>query len=280
MPGMRSVHRKCKEQMEEKQDMIYQIYFSPTGGTKKVSDILCRVWNGPERTTDLMRPENKKDWNGQEEQLSAGDLCIVAVPSFGGRVPEPAADRLRKMKGNGARAVLAVVYGNREFDDTLVELKDILDAAGFVCAAAVAAVAEHSILRQFAAGRPDAQDEKELTGYASKIKKALDSGKGLPELSVPGNRPYREYHGVPFKPEAGRSCNRCGKCAEECPVQAILVEHPEYVDKGKCISCMHCISACPVQARRNNRWMLFMAGRGMKKKCAGRKENYLFPERL
>lgn len=67
-----------------------------------------------------------------------------------------AVTRLARMKGNGAAAVLIVVYGNRACDDTFAELQDTLEAAGFLCVAAVAAVAEHSILRQYAAGKPEA----------------------------------------------------------------------------------------------------------------------------
>ena len=69
---------------------------------------------------------------------------MAAVPSYGGRVPEIAVSRLKQMKGNGARAVLLVVYGNREYEDTLLELSDVMEAAGFSPVAAVAAVAEHS----------------------------------------------------------------------------------------------------------------------------------------
>ena len=79
------------------------------------------------------------------------DVCLVAVPSYGGRVPDAAAQRLGRMNGGGARAVLVAVYGNRAIDDTLLELKDILTAQGFRPVAAVAAVAEHSTMHQFGA---------------------------------------------------------------------------------------------------------------------------------
>ena len=252
--------------------MIYQMYFSPTGGTKKVSDIVCKVWECPKKTIDLMKQEDLKEAGN----LTAVDICIAAVPSFGGRVPEPVKDMFKSIRGNGAKAVLIAVYGNRAFDDTLLELKDMLENADFTCIGAIAAVAEHSILRQFGTGRPDIEDEKELREYAGRIKDALDSGKGFASLLVPGNYPYREYHGVPFKPEAGRKCNRCGICIKQCPAQAISAQNPKRTDKEKCISCLHCISVCPQKARKNKKLLLFMAGRGMKKKCEGRKENNLF----
>ena len=56
--------------------------------------------------------------------LTQDDLAVIAVPSYGGRVPTPAAERLAALHGNGARAVLVCVYGNRAYEDTLVELED------------------------------------------------------------------------------------------------------------------------------------------------------------
>ena len=66
--------------------------------------------------------------------------------------------RLKALNGQGARAVLACVYGNRAYEDTLVEREDAARETGFRVIAAMAAVAEHSIARQFASGRPDEQD--------------------------------------------------------------------------------------------------------------------------
>lgn len=253
---------------------LYEICFSPTGGTKKVAEILGSAWNCEAETIDLMNPQLEPE----KYSFSADDICIVAVPSFGGRAPETALKRLKKMAGKEARAVLAAVYGNREFEDTLIELKDALSEAGFRCAAAVAAVAEHSIIHKFGAGRPDEEDRQELKEFAERIRCRLEEnrdGEGG-EVSVPGGHPYREYHGVPMKPKAGRDCIKCGKCAAECPVQAIPKDNLASVDKDRCISCMHCIAICPEQARHNDKVVLFAAEQKMKKACSGRKANSLY----
>lgn len=88
-------------------------------------------------------------------------------------IPASAIERLKKISGNGAKAVLNCVYGNRAWEDTLTELQDTLESQGFRCVAAFATVAEHSILRQFATGRPDEQDKAELIEMAGKIQKRL-----------------------------------------------------------------------------------------------------------
>lgn len=133
---------------------VYSIYFSPTGGTKKVADVLASCFDHASQvdiTVHSVAPE-----------LTNEDVCVVAVPSFGGRVPGAAVERIRQLRGNGAKAVAVVVYGNRDFDDTMLELKNELENARFAVAAGVAAVAEHSIMHQFGAGRPDQSDETEL----------------------------------------------------------------------------------------------------------------------
>lgn len=139
--------------------MLYNIYFSPTGGTKKVADILVGNLGGEVCEVDICCDIEKMT-------LQAEDVCLFSVPSFAGRVPQIAVERLKKISGNGAKAILNCVYGNREWDDTLTELQDTLESCEFVCVSAVAAVAEHSIFRQFATGRPDANDAKELAEFA------------------------------------------------------------------------------------------------------------------
>ena len=81
------------------------------------------------------------------------DLCLVAVPSYGGRIPSTVTDMFCNVKADGTKAILVAVFGNRAIDDTLLELQDVLEASGFVCIAGMEAVAEHSLMNQFGTGR-------------------------------------------------------------------------------------------------------------------------------
>lgn len=250
---------------------IYSMYFSPTGGTKKVIDILTR-----ELPLDSQIDLSAADDAYGAYSFTEGDVCLIGVPSFGGRVPSIALERMRQMRVNGATAVLVVAFGNRAYDDTLLELKNEAESCGYTVGAAVAAVAEHSIMRQYAKGRPDEQDEIELRQFSKEIAELISNKAKEKDFTVPGNPQYREYNGVPFKPKAGKACTKCGACAAKCPAGAIPKENPASLDAKRCISCMRCISVCPHNARKLNKAVLFAASQAMKKAFAGRKPNELY----
>lgn len=250
---------------------LYSIVFSPTGGTEKAAALLTKALDGEAAAIDLT--DSKQNFSAI--RLTGEDVTVIAVPSYGGRVPAVAVDRLSAIQGQGARAVLVCVYGNRAYEDTLVELEDATQKADFRVIAAVTAVAKHSIVRQFASGRPDAEDAAQLTAFAREIQKKL-SANDLSQPNLPGNRPYKKANGTGMVPKATRACNRCGVCAAVCPVQAIHKEDPTKVDEKACISCMRCVSVCPQTARKVNPLLLSAASLMLKKVCTGRKECELF----
>lgn len=251
----------------------YNFIFSPTGGTKKVSDILKNGIGGVWTDVNLCVPENQITL----PVINHNDVCIIAVPSFGGRIPEIVVSRLNKLSANGAKAILICVYGNREYEDTLTELFDETQKCGFNSIAAISAVAEHSIARQFAAGRPDTDDEAMLKAFAEKIKNKLDGNDSEIHSIVPGNHNvYKERGKSTVRPETAEWCIECGICAKGCPASAISFDNPRATDNEKCISCMKCISVCPKNARALNPAVLNAVSERLSKVCSERKENELF----
>lgn len=248
--------------------MNYCLCFSPAGGTKKTADLLASALFDERTDADLL----KKDY---PRAFAEGDVVLVAVPSYGGRVPVPAAEILSGLEGNGAKAVLLCAYGNRDFDDTLLELSDILEGRGFLVRAAAAAVAEHSIMRSFAAGRPDTLDAGKLYAFGKKIRQTLEGGADK-KPDIPGKRPYVRYNGVPLKPRTTAACTECGICAAECPVGAIDPADPRKTDRKRCISCMRCTRVCPVGARVVDPRLIAGAEILYRRVCVGRKEDWLF----
>ena len=150
--------------MLEKVDFYY---FSPTGGTKKVGEVFAG---------EVARTVCPWDLGKKETRKNEAELLVVAVPVFGGRIPGVAAQRLRKLDGQGKRAVTLVVYGTRAYEDALLELNDVITDCGFQIVASGAFVAQHSMAPQVGSGRPDGADKEELRAFAGRVLKKVENG--------------------------------------------------------------------------------------------------------
>ncbi|GAB1410005.1 4Fe-4S binding protein [Desulfovibrionales bacterium] len=229
------------------------IYFSPTRTTKTVVEaISSTLSNDPNTVLDLTLPDTVAS--------SAGSgPVIIGMPVYGGRIPALGAQRLsEQVRGQGRPAVLVVVYGNRAFDDALLELRDLAEHLGFVPVAGAAFIGEHSFSTQacpVAPGRPDQEDMESARKFGQAVREKLAQVTDistLPRLHVPGNFPYR--HGVPtaaISPETlADVCVRCGACALVCPSGAITLTHDGIeTEKSLCVRCCACVRACAYEAR-------------------------------
>ena len=245
-------------------------YFSPTGTTVKLGRTIARSAGGPVREVDLSAPV-------QLEILHADDVLLVCVPVFGGRVPTVALERLAAVKGTNGKAVAVVVYGNRAYDDALLELKDTLEKQEFQVIAAGSFVAEHSIIRSIAAGRPDSHDLDTAARFGLDVMKKLSQSDNFP-IHVPGNPGYREntLKGSSSHPKADERCVACGFCAERCPAGAISPEKPGETKEDRCINCMRCVSICPQGARSLPAPMLAAVEEMLKRTAASPRQAEIF----
>ena len=249
---------------------IQQITFSPTGGTRRVSELLCQGFNQKPLTTETCRPEAAYT----PPVIEAEDLVILSMPVYAGRVPALAVERLRKVEANGARCVIVAVYGNRAYEDALVEMQDVATDMGFQVIAAIAANAEHSICRMYGTGRPDEADAKEMASFAEAILRKMQGGTPFVPLTLPGNRPYKQGCTGPF-PVADDQCTDCGTCVSLCPTGAISSDDPRTNNHDLCIGCMRCVSVCPVGARGIGEHLDRLAAH-LEPLCRERKKNELF----
>lgn len=251
---------------------VTEIVFSPTGGTKKVENILADTFG--ETTERINLTEYGIDFTNSK--IEKDSLVVIAAPVFEGVIPDIAIERLKQIQGNGAMCVCVAVYGNRAYDDGLIELTDVAKLQGFKPVASIGAVAEHSIMRKFGAGRPDDEDRKELIAFAQKITEKLARDDFSTEYFVPGSHEYKRLGNLNVVPKGNNKCINCGKCAKVCPVGAIDPSNIKTADKTKCISCMGCIAACPVNARKLPAPLIAAAELAMKSKLSKRKTNDLF----
>ena len=166
-----------------------------------------------------------------------------------GRIPALVTEKLMKLDGNGKKTVVLAVYGNRAYDDALLELTTVMKERGFQVIAAGAFIAQHSIVPEVASGRPDEKDVSEIHDFAKQVLNKIEK-KEEGAIEVPGNYPYREGSNTSASPISLSSCGQCGKCAAVCPTGALQIENGSVVTSlEKCILCMACVSACPQQAR-------------------------------
>ena len=241
-------------------------HFSPTGGTKKITNAIAAGFNTPVVEMDLTKEVSSAT-------LDEKDALMVVLPVYAGRVPQISLERLSALKGNGQKAVAVVVYGNREYEDALLETKDALEANGFQVIAAAAFIAEHSIVRSIANRRPDAEDESLCRQFAKDVMAKADNAA---PVQVPGNSPYKELKPAAFHPVANENCVKCGICAQLCPVGAIPLDDSSQTNNELCINCMRCVEACPQQCRALPDAFLAMITQMLNQNASGYKKPVVF----
>ena len=235
-------------------DKVKLIYFSPTNTTKTVLESIAQG----------MSIENIEHINLTPPKAEIPDLdgapyemAIIGAPVYGGRVPLVAIDRLKGFKATGTPAVIVVLYGNREFEDALLELTNLATEAGFIPIAGGAFIGEHSFSNDktpIATGRPDQEDRKKAQEFGEAVIKKLSNTKeikNLDPIQVPGNVPHIEWGALndasPITdPEI---CVLCGTCASVCPTGAVEVDDEVITDGEACILCCACVKNCPTEAR-------------------------------
>lgn len=249
---------------------IYNIYFSPTGSSKGVNDKIIKAFKNKEKI-DIDLCEN----NIKNTEIEKGSICIISMPCYGGRIPKTALERLLHIRGNGSLAVVCISYGNRAYEDSLLELANECEKLNFKIIAGCSAVTEHNIMHVFGKGRPDKSDVEEIEKFANSVLNKLDK-KDYSKPNFKGNYTYKEWKSniipILFNEE---KCGKCGLCVEKCPVNAISKENMQ-TDLDKCINCMRCIEICPKKCRKLPDNVLSMIIEKMKPVCESRKENEFF----
>ena len=250
--------------------ILTSVYFSPGKTTEAISKRIAGNVSGIVKNFDLLNCEI-----AEEMHFTADDILLVTMPVFVGRIPAFCIDALHKLKGKNTPAIAVVVFGNRAYDDALLELVDILQNNGFVVAGAGAFIARHSMFPQVAKGRPDAEDTQKIDAFALQCASLVNGGV-TGSVTVPGNHPYKESGPLPIRPTANSTCNKCGTCVKVCPVGAITLSEPQKTNKNLCINCTTCIYACPLKARGYYGIIAGVAKRSFEKSTSDRVEPECF----
>ncbi|EGJ51758.1 EFR1 family ferrodoxin [Desulfocurvibacter africanus] len=235
-------------------ESVKLVYFSPTGTTKTVARSIAQGINpGSLESIDITSPDARK----QPLLTSENELLVVVVPVYMGRVPALLTEWLNALQAHDTPTVCVVVYGNRAYEDALLELKNIVTKCGGIPIACAAYIGEHSFSsseRPVAQGRPDKDDLSHAEAFGRKIREKLESISSVSQVSdvhVPGVYPYTrdsKLWTVDFI-AVNDQCTQCGLCAEVCPTSAVDSQNSSLINQEICITCCACIKNCPQNAR-------------------------------
>lgn len=240
---------------------IWNIYFSPTGGTKKVCKQIVESL-GQNLCLDIVEVDfTKKENREKQYQFSSDDLVLVGSPVYAGRVPNKILPDFSKcFSGNDTKAIVVCTYGGRSAGSAVTELEFVLQRNKFRIVGAAEVVCEHAFTNKVASKRPDEKDIEEIEQFS------LDMGRKLCDLNnieifpVVQEFEIQPYY-IPLKVDKTpakflsakpvtdmNKCIGCEKCASVCPMQSIENNNVSNVT-GICIKCQACIKICSNHAK-------------------------------
>jgi ferredoxin len=240
-------------EVKMKIEKAYAVYFSPTYTTQKSVTAFVKGMGFPMEEIDLTLPKTRRDF---KRVFGKNEIVAVGLPVYGGRLPLDLEDFFSGLRGDGTPAVAIVLYGNREFDDALIELRMRLEERGFAVKAGAAFIGEHTFSVKIATGRPDAKDLAIAADFGKKVA-AFIRKEASGTLILKGNYPFVKKGYDPkvhleFPPHprftTTDDCNQCGLCSDDCPWAAIDSNDCRIRDYSKCMICYRCFKNCPVEA--------------------------------
>ena len=241
---------------------IYTVYFSPTGGTKKIAEALAndlsQLLHIPFQKIDLTVLTNRQT----RYDFDTDSLVILAVPVYAGRIPNKLLPDLERcLNGSGKAAIIPVcVYGNRNYDEALREMLILTEKNGFIPIGAAAMISQHAFSSLIAKDRPDFSDFEALTDFSNKIAEKILNNHELTGITYDRDIPIGPYY-TPLKSDHTPArflkakpvtdmdkCNNCGICARRCPMGSTSTDNVADVS-GICIKCQACVKFCPTHAK-------------------------------
>lgn len=256
---------------------VHSVFFSPTETTRMVVQAVARgITENPVPMLDITLQTSP-----DRRLFSREQLLVIGAPVYAGRIPGLAIRRLQNFTGDRTPVIAITVFGNRAYDDALLELCDQCTAQGFSVIGAGAFVGQHSfssLEHPVAHDRPDAKDIllAEMFGrQIGKLLRDMESSESLQSPQIPGRRPYKP--GIQHSCAAGGTdpelCKQCGQCSAHCPAQIIHMNGGIPVtDPDNCLWCTACIRHCPSGARRITEPGISEIARRLHSTCQTRKE--------
>ena len=104
---------------------LYCAAFSPTGTSLRGAWAMASALGEAQLLDVTTSP-------APEQVFTPQDLVVFGAPVYGGRVFQGALERLSPLRGQDTPCIVTVTYGNRDFDDALLELTRFCQELGFL----------------------------------------------------------------------------------------------------------------------------------------------------
>lgn len=250
--------------------MIYAMYFSPTGSSKKNAIEVAKIFDNEFISLDLTVLNAIK-----LPTFTKDDLVIFSCPVYMGRIYTGVFKALEKIQGHGASCMGLATYGNRHYDEALNELCTFAKSKDFRPISAAALIGQHTY-GTIATGRPNEEDLNQTRNFFTKVKRDFLKGDMKELSSLTTFQSTEACWGGRFRPLTSDQCTACGLCSRECPTQAISYDNYKDIDDEKCIACFRCIKVCPVHAKNMNTSKYEEFAEAFTLKLAKERENQYF----
>jgi flavodoxin/ferredoxin len=235
---------------------IALMYFSATGNTKKIADVV------EESLTKLAASVTKIDitsYEARKEQMSLReyDAVIFGFPIYSLRAPRVCRQWLETLNGEGKKCSVFFTFGGFGKDPAHYYIKELLDKRNFTLVSTAEILAVHTFNRcgwQAAEGRPNQSDFEVVEEYADKTLNRFtgedtdiihDFKKpAFPSEQLDMAEKFRFKLITQLPNRDARNCSMCMLCEKLCPTNAMDAKKG-IADSTSCIACFRCIANCP-----------------------------------
>ena len=221
---------------------LHLVYFSPNHTTEKVI-------HASNQKLQFEVVSHNFTTSFQAFTPDIDDIVFIASPVYSGRVPDLFNQRLAGIKGQHNLSIVFVVYGNRAYDDALLELKTLAERQKLKVVGAIAAIGQHSLVLNVAKNRPNQTDLEQIADLSFDIINNLYNFKLNNQLHIPGKKVHSKAKRLSLTPYANDNCVHCNKCVEACPSHAIDQDHFIHPNPKLCIGCLACVNVCQHNSR-------------------------------